>query len=143
MVWTHRYWAYYPIFSMWHHTQLIVVNIDFSASSPSPSLHCQVKNPHALIFNYHLCILFLIWFFFMSFTFKPKHSNIIKSYHGALKHWLSLEIKGLKMRCSDWLVWRLTTTIANFGSKEKGFHQEQCRGTHCDPFTLHNPNHSP
>jgi hypothetical protein len=49
-----------------------------------------------------------------------------------LKHWLSLETKGLEGCCIDWLVWRLTTTIAHFGIKEKGFHLEQHRGIHCE-----------
>jgi len=44
------------------------------------------------------------------------HSNqdtqaSIESYHGALKHWFSLETKGLRGRRIDWLVWRLTTTV--------------------------------
>ncbi len=45
------------------------------------------------------------------------HSNqdtqaSIESYHGALKHWFSLETKGLQSWWIDWLVWKLTTTIA-------------------------------
>ncbi len=36
----------------------------------------------------------------------------IEFYHEALKHWFSLDTKGLKGRCIDWLVWRLTTTMA-------------------------------
>ncbi len=31
----------------------------------------------------------------------------IKSYHGALKHWFSLETKKFQGRQIDWLVWRL------------------------------------
>jgi hypothetical protein len=45
------------------------------------------------------------------------HSNqdtqaLIESYHGALKHWFSLETKGFRGQQIDWLVWRFTTTIA-------------------------------
>ncbi len=45
------------------------------------------------------------------------HSNqdtqaSIESYHGALKHWFSLETKGLQGRQINWLVWRLTRTVA-------------------------------
>jgi hypothetical protein len=37
----------------------------------------------------------------------------IESYHGALKHWLALNTKGVIGCRIDWLVWRLTTTIAH------------------------------
>jgi hypothetical protein len=48
---------------------------------------------------------------------RVSHSNqdtqtSIESYHGALKHWFSLETKGLRGWRIDWLVWRLTTTVA-------------------------------
>jgi hypothetical protein len=36
----------------------------------------------------------------------------IKSYHGVLKRWFSLESKGLKGRHIDWLMWRLTIIVA-------------------------------
>jgi hypothetical protein len=36
----------------------------------------------------------------------------IKSYHEVLKHWFFLETKGLRGCRIDWLVWRLTTTVA-------------------------------
>jgi len=36
----------------------------------------------------------------------------IEFYHGALKRWFSLETKGLRGCHIDWLVWRLTTTMA-------------------------------
>jgi hypothetical protein len=36
----------------------------------------------------------------------------IESYHGALKHWFSLETKRFWGQRIDWLVWRLVTTIA-------------------------------
>jgi hypothetical protein len=36
---------------------------------------------------------------------------LVESYHGALKHWSSLEIKGLGGRWIDWLVWRLTKMV--------------------------------
>jgi hypothetical protein len=36
----------------------------------------------------------------------------IESYHGALKRWFALDTKCLKGHKIDWLVWRLTTTIA-------------------------------
>ncbi len=44
------------------------------------------------------------------------HSNqntqaSIESYDGAMKHWFSLETKGLKRHCIDWLILKLTTTI--------------------------------
>jgi hypothetical protein len=49
---------------------------------------------------------------------KMPHSNqdtqaSIESYHSALKHWLALDTKGFKWHRIDWLVWRLTTTIAH------------------------------
>jgi hypothetical protein len=49
---------------------------------------------------------------------KSAHSNqdtqaSIESYHGALKRWFALYTKGLRGRRIDWLVWRLTTTIAH------------------------------
>ncbi len=47
-----------------------------------------------------------------SAPFQPRHPNI-ESYHGALKHWLVLDTKGLRGCRIDWLVWRLTTTIAH------------------------------
>ncbi len=37
----------------------------------------------------------------------------IESYHGALKRWFALDTKDLRGRRIDWLVWRLTTTIAH------------------------------
>jgi hypothetical protein len=62
---------------------------------------------------------------------RVPHSNqitqvSIESYHGALKHWFALNTKGLKGRRIDWLVWRLTTTIARhyihtLEMKKKGF----------------------
>ncbi len=36
----------------------------------------------------------------------------IEFYHGVLKHWFSLGIKGFKGHRIDWLVWKLKTTIA-------------------------------
>jgi hypothetical protein len=59
----------------------------------------------------------------------------IESYHGALKHWLALDTKGLRAHRIDWLVWRLTTTIAchlhaHIGNEEKGFHKKQGYGGH-------------
>jgi hypothetical protein len=62
---------------------------------------------------------------------RMPHSNQdtqanIESYHGALKHWLALDTKGLRGRRIDWLVWRLTTTIAchymhTLEMKKRGF----------------------
>jgi hypothetical protein len=62
---------------------------------------------------------------------RMPHSNqntqvSIESYHGVLKHWLALDTKGLKGCRIDWLVWRLTTTIARhymhtLEMKKKGF----------------------
>jgi hypothetical protein len=37
----------------------------------------------------------------------------IESYHGAQKCWLALDTKSLREHRIDWLVWRLTTTIAH------------------------------
>jgi len=50
----------------------------------------------------------------------------IESYHGVLKHWFSLETKALKGHRIDWLVWKLTTKVAQhymhtFEMKKKGF----------------------
>jgi hypothetical protein len=50
----------------------------------------------------------------------------IESCHAALKHWFALDKKGLKGHRIDWLVWRLTTTIAwhymhTLEMKKKGF----------------------
>jgi len=44
------------------------------------------------------------------------HSNqdtqaLIESYHGALKHWFSLETKGFRSQRIDWLVWGLMTMV--------------------------------
>jgi hypothetical protein len=62
---------------------------------------------------------------------KVRHSNqdtqaSIESYHGALKRWLALDIKCFRRRRIDWLVWRLTITIAHhymhtLKMKKKGF----------------------
>jgi len=62
---------------------------------------------------------------------RMPHSNQdtqanIESYHGALKRWLALDTKGLRGRRLDWLVCRLTTTIAHhymhtLEMKKKGF----------------------
>jgi hypothetical protein len=62
---------------------------------------------------------------------KVPHSNqntqaSIESYHGALKHWLGLDTKGLGGHRIGWLVWRLTTTIAchymhTLEMKKRGF----------------------
>ncbi len=48
---------------------------------------------------------------------RVPHSNqntqaSVKSYHKALKHWFSLETKGLMGCHINWLVWRLTMTMA-------------------------------
>jgi len=48
---------------------------------------------------------------------KVPHSNqdtqaSIESYHGVLKRWFVLDRKSFKGHKIDWLVWRLTTTIA-------------------------------
>jgi hypothetical protein len=48
---------------------------------------------------------------------RVPHSNqdtqaSIKSYHRALKCWFSFKTKGLKRHHIEWLVWRLTTTMA-------------------------------
>ncbi len=62
---------------------------------------------------------------------RVPHSNqdtqaSIESYHGALKHWLTLDTKGFRGHKINWLVWRLTTTIAHhymhtLEMKKKGF----------------------
>jgi hypothetical protein len=62
---------------------------------------------------------------------KVPHSNqntqaSIESYHGALKRWFALDTKGFRGHRIDWLVWRLTTTIARhymhtLEMKKKGF----------------------
>jgi hypothetical protein len=62
---------------------------------------------------------------------RVPHSNqdtqvSIESYHSALKRWLVLDTKGLRGCRIDWLVWRLTTTIAchymhTLEMKKKGF----------------------
>jgi hypothetical protein len=49
---------------------------------------------------------------------KMPHSNQdtqmgIESYHGVLKYWFALDTRGLRGHRIDWLVWRLTTTIAH------------------------------
>jgi hypothetical protein len=63
---------------------------------------------------------------------RVPHSNQntqanIESYHGALKGWLALYTKGPRGHIIDWLVWRLTTTIAchymhTLEMKKKRFH---------------------
>jgi hypothetical protein len=62
---------------------------------------------------------------------RVPHSNqdtqmSIESYHGVLKCWLVLDTKGFRRRRINWLVWRLTTTIAChymhiLETKKKGF----------------------
>ncbi len=64
-------------------------------------------------------------------VWKVPHSNqdtqaSIESYHGALKRWLTLDTKGLRGHRIDWLVWRLTATIARhymhtLETKKRGF----------------------
>ena len=49
---------------------------------------------------------------------RVPHSNMdtqssIEFYHGALKRWLSTEVRGLQGRRVDWLVWRLCTSVSN------------------------------
>jgi surface antigen len=85
---------------------------------------------------------------------RVPHSNqdtqaSIESYHGALKRWLVLDTKGLRGRRLDWLVWRLTTTIARhymhtLEMEKKGFHKKQGYGGHCytkcgkgSPYSIH------
>ncbi len=51
-------------------------------------------------------------------TRRVPHSNMdtqssIESYHGALKRWLSTDVRGLQGRRVDWLVWRLCTPVSN------------------------------
>jgi hypothetical protein len=46
-------------------------------------------------------------------TLESKHTIYHReSYHGALKRWFSFETKGLRGCRIDWLVWKLTTTMA-------------------------------
>jgi hypothetical protein len=62
---------------------------------------------------------------------RVPHSNQdteanIESYHGALKYWFALDIKGFRGYMIDWLVWQLTTTIAHhymhtLEMKKRGF----------------------
>jgi hypothetical protein len=62
---------------------------------------------------------------------RVPHSNQniqmnIESYHGVLKCWFVLDTKGLRRCRIDWLVWKLTTTIAchymhTLEMKKKGF----------------------
>ncbi len=60
----------------------------------------------------------------------------IESYHKALKHWFSLEIKGLKGCWIDWLVWRLTTIAWHYMHKSKmkkrEFIKKQGHGMYCE-----------
>jgi hypothetical protein len=65
---------------------------------------------------------------------KSAHSNQdtyvnIESYHGALKRWFVFDTKGLREHRIDWLVWRLTTTIAchymhTLEMEKKRFHKK-------------------
>ncbi len=62
------------------------------------------------------CTLYLVVDLWMVGLQRMPHSNrdtqaSIGSYHGALKHWFSLETKGFWGRRIDWLMWKLTTTI--------------------------------
>ncbi len=55
------------------------------------------------------CIVFVVVNLWMIELWQLPHSNqdtqvSIKSYHRALRHWFSLEAKGLKGCCVDWLV---------------------------------------
>ncbi len=78
-----------------------------------------------------LYIMFMFVELWMVGVRRVPHSNQdtqanIESYHGVLKHWLALDTKGLKGHRIDWLVWRLTTTIARhyihtLEMKKKGF----------------------
>jgi hypothetical protein len=59
----------------------------------------------------------------------------IESYHGALKRSFALDMKGLKGRRIEWLVWQLTTTIAchymhTLEMKKKRFHKKQGYESH-------------
>jgi len=55
----------------------------------------------------------------------------IKSYHNALKHWFSLETKGLKGRHIDWLMWRLTMTVAWHYMDQVDVHKKRNHGMIC------------
>jgi hypothetical protein len=59
----------------------------------------------------------------------------IESYHGALTRWFVLDTKSFRGHRIDWLVWRLTTTIARhymhtLEMKKKGFIKKQGYGGH-------------
>jgi hypothetical protein len=63
------------------------------------------------------CIMYVVlelWMIGLQCLLHSKQDTqaSIKSYHGALKRWFSLEAKGFKRLHINWLVWRLTTTIA-------------------------------
>jgi hypothetical protein len=84
---------------------------------------------------------------------RVPHSNQdtqtnIESYHGALKRWLALDTKGLRGCRINWLVWRLTTTIARHYmhtlEMKKRFHKKKGYGGHyytkcgkCSPYSTH------
>jgi hypothetical protein len=60
----------------------------------------------------------------------------IKSYNEVLKCWFFFETKGLRGRCIDLLVWRLTTTMAwhymhQAEMKKQGFIKKQGHGMTC------------
>ncbi len=62
------------------------------------------------------CTLYLVVNLWMVGLWPVPHSNqdtqtSIESYHGALKHWSSLETKGLWGRWIDWLLWRSMTKL--------------------------------
>ncbi len=57
------------------------------------------------------CIVWMVRFHQVSHSNQDTQISI-KCYHKALKRWFSLETKGLRGHCINWLVWKLTKIMA-------------------------------
>ncbi len=89
----------------------------------------------------NFCIMygvFKLWVMGLQQLFRPNQDTqaSIESFYGVLKHWFSLDIKGLRGCWVNWLVWRLTTTIAHHYmhtmEMRKKVYIEQGHGGHCE-----------
>ncbi len=83
-------------------------------------------HPSNVTSNIALCIVFQGYGLLVFVVCYIPTKTPIEFYHGALKHWFSLETKGLRRRRIDWLIWRLTTMVARHymhtsEMKERGF----------------------
>ncbi len=115
--WTWHFWTYYFQVGTWIDSQSIIV-VSLCCAYPKVfTPWINVETPMMdLVIPCGYCVSYCRFVDGGALTsatcLNQDTQTLIESYHGALKHWSSLETKGLRGQWINWLVWRFTTMVA-------------------------------